>query len=233
MKIFFKYDLEKEYDNLKCTIGSLNNPGQLPPLAKELLDLGIKFDDKAKVLQFFDDEMKNKEVSVSGKISELTNGWDLIASEVEIRLKRLFDTDLDLGNITSYLTISMMCGYNIENKYFFISVDRIHPNKTIVHELLHFYTHILYEKRFEDLKLTYENFNDYKEGLTFLLQTKFNDILEGDLEDGYEKQATIRSFLKSKWPTCKNINELTDITVRQFFNISQIDKKNPELKFRV
>lgn len=224
MEIFFKYDLEKEYDNLLCTMGSLNNPDEFPPLAQKVLDMGIKIEDKSSVLHFFENEMENKKIKLKDKINQLTKGWNSIASEVEKRLKELFNTDLDLDNITSYLTISMMCGYNTEKKYFFISVDRVHPNKTIVHELLHFYTHALYEKRFEDLGLSFENFNDYKEGLTFLLQTNFSDILEGDLEDGYKKQEAIRSFLKSKWPSCKNINELTGITVQQFFNISLIKK---------
>lgn len=228
MKINFKYDLNKEYDNLQCITGSLNHPGELPYLTQEILKQGIKINDKPKILNFFDTEMKKKKINIGDKLKELSSGWEPIESEVENRLNNLFVTNLDLGNITSYLTISMMCGYSTHDKYFFISVDRVHPNKTIVHELLHFYTHALYENNLKDFGLSNENFNDYKEGLTFLLQTNFNDILEGDLEDGYKKQEEIRSFLKSKWPTCKNINDLTNITLKQFFNISPIKKEDPE-----
>jgi len=219
MKIVFKYDLEKEYNNLLCTMGSLNRPGETPQLVKEIIDQGIKIDDKANVLDFFDQEMKRLETNIEVKINNLTKNWDLISAEVENRLKKLFNTDLDLGEITAYLTISMMCGYNTEKRYFFISVSREFPNKTIVHELLHFYTHILYEEKFADLGLSYEKFNDYKEALTFLLQTNFSDLLEGDLEDGYKKQEEIRSFLKSTWPECEDVEELTEMVVKKFFGI--------------
>lgn len=221
VKISFKYDLAKEYDNLQCTMGSLNHPESLPQLAQEILGQGIKIEDKTSVICFFDDKMKSKKINIQDKINELDKGWNSITSKVDARLNKLFNTDLDLGNITSYLTISMMCGYNIDDKYFFISVDRVHPNKTIVHELLHFYTHALYEKRFENMGLSHEEFNDFKEGLTFLLKTDFNDLLTGNLEDGYPKQERIRAFLKSKWQNCKNINDLANLTLRDFFSISQ------------
>ena len=217
MKIVFKYNLGKEYDNLRCGIGSLNHPGELPEMAQKILKQGIKLDDKDAVLAFFNRQMKKENINIGDKLADLGKEWDPIAMEVEKRLKKLFNTSLELGEVTAYLTVSMMCGYNTKKNYFFISLRRIHPNKTIVHEILHFYTHALYEKQFEDLGLPFEDFNDYKEALTFLLKTNFSDLLQGDLEDGYEKQEKLRTFLKSKWPHCKNINELTNVTLRQFF----------------
>lgn len=226
MKLTFKYELEKEYTNLKCGLGSLNHPGELPKMAQNILDQGIRLDDEPKVLKFFEQKMTKKDVEVPEKLKELEASWLKIADEAEKRFKKLFATDLDLGDCIAYLTVSMCCGYNWHERFFFVSVDRAHPEKTMIHELLHFYTHILYEKSFLDAGLPYENFNDFKEALTFLLNTDFSDLLGGDLDTGYEKQKDLRVFMEKEWETCENVGELVSIMIEKFKTSSSLDSAN-------
>jgi len=215
MKITFKYDLEKEYTNLWCGLGSLNRPDELPKLAQEIVDLGIELHDKEKIMKFFNDKMEAKNIDIKQKLRELKSGWLSIAGEAENRLKKLFNTDIDLGDVTAYLTVSRRCGYNPKERLFFVSVNRDEPNSTIIHEILHFYTHNLYEQKFLDAGLSYEDFNDYKEALTFILNTDFHDLLGGEIDKGYEKQKDLRIWLENKWPSCKNIGELTKMAMEK------------------
>lgn len=210
MKLHFKYDLSMEHVNLQCGLGSLNHSGELPKLAQEMIDSGIDLDDKNAVLRFFDNLMKSKNVDVTKKLHTLADEWSRISEEAERRFKKLFITDLDLGEIDVYLTASMRCGYNIEKHFFFVSVDRVRPNKTIIHELFHFYTHKLYEKLFEDNGLSRQQFNDYKEALTVLINSEFRDLLGGNPEKGYDRQRDLRIWIENSWPNHKNVGSLTD-----------------------
>ncbi|MCX6808161.1 MAG: hypothetical protein NTW50_00645 [Candidatus Berkelbacteria bacterium] len=216
MKLDFKYDLEKEFTNLWCGKGSLNHSGaKSTEIEQEMIDQGIDLEDKPAVLGFFDHKMKSSGINIETKIESLSKEWQKISVEAETRFKKLFNTDHDLGEVSAYLTFAKRCGYNTDQRFFFVSVNRNHPNNTAIHELLHFYTHLLYEKRFKDQGLPYQDFNDFKEALTFLINTDFQDLLD-DVDLGYDKQRELRKFLQEKWPSCENVEDLAHIMIEKF-----------------
>jgi len=179
-------------------------------MAQDIVALGINLDDKTRVLEFFNNKMAEKKIGLDKRIGELASDWSIVQSEVAKRLKDLFRTDLDLGNITVYLTVSKRCGYNHEKNFFFVTIDGECPRKTIIHELLHFYTHKLYENDLKSQGVDNTQFNDYKEALTFLVNTNFSDIVSPAKDFGYEKQKELRKYLEHEWRNCRDVGELTE-----------------------
>jgi hypothetical protein len=217
MRLKFEYNLEKEIYNLRCGVGSLNHP-QLHDIALEIQALGISFDDNALLLDFFAKKIDQTGIEIDNKIAELSNGWAEFGLDVESRLKRVFNSNLDLGQVTAYLTVADRCGYDVSGRFFFVSIFRKRPYKTCIHELLHFYTHILFEDYFiKKCGLSYADFNDYKEALTVLMNFEFLDIIISP-DDGYEKQQTLRAFIAEKWKTTPNIDHLNTAVISEFFH---------------
>ena len=216
MKLVFKYDLEKEFYNLGCIRGTLNHVWKpVRGIELELTEECPDLDDKRAVLAFFDRKRKNADFDISEKIESLTSDWQGISQESEKRFKRLFATDIDLGEVTAYATFASMFGYNNVENFFFVSLTTKNSNQVIVHELMHFYTHILYEEKFNKAGLSRQQFNDFKEALTFLVNTDFQDLVS-DIDYGYEKQRELRKFMADKWSDCRNIGDLADIVINSF-----------------
>lgn len=217
MRLIFKYDLNKEWDNLLRGLGSKNHPGELPAIVLEMQKDGIDLKNKNDVLVFFRNKLSENKIDIDREIEQSEFNWTKISKEAEKRFKNIFSTDLDLGDITVYLTLNRRCGYNVDKKYFFVSFLKNNKNATIIHELLHFYTYKLLLKDFIDQGINRNDFNDYKEALTFLMNTNFQDLLEGFEDQGYPKQAKLRKFLILTWPKCKNVSDLTELTIKKYF----------------
>ena len=64
--------------------------------------------------------------------------------------------------------------------------------KSIMHELLHFYTLKAFAKRSEELGLTLMQYNDVKESLTVLLNTEFKDLMGDAVDNGYPQHQNMR-----------------------------------------
>ncbi|MEI8143385.1 MAG: hypothetical protein WCG48_02075 [Candidatus Berkelbacteria bacterium] len=216
MKLVFKYDLEKEFYNLRCIRGTLNHVWKpVRGIELELTEACPDLDDKKAVLAFFDQKRKKADFDIDEKIKSLTSDWEEISQESEKRFKRLFDTDIDLGDVTAYATFASMFGYNEEESLFFVSLTSNNSNNIIIHELMHFYTHILYEEKFKKAGLSCQRFNDFKEALTFLVNTDFHDLVP-NVDNGYEKQRELRKIMADKWSDCRNVGDLADTMIKSF-----------------
>lgn len=218
MKLIFKYELDKELDNLKRGLASKNHPGELPELVLEMKEKGIDLDNDDECLAFFQEKLKDSEIDPDKRIESCNERWSSIAQEAERRFKELFQTEDELGEITAYLSVNRRCGYDIENKYFFVSFFKSNTNSTAIHELLHFYTFKYLLPIFMERKITRNDYGDFKEALTFLMNEKFSDLLEGYEDTGYPKQAELREFLIKKWSEDKDIYKLTENVITDYFN---------------
>lgn len=208
MKITFDYNLEMEWDNLRRGMNSKNNT---KPSAKvsEMLSKDINIDSKKEVSKYFKDEIHQNNLDIPSIQKSIDINWQKIEREAVAKMNQLFKAKLD-DDITVYLTLNDRCGYNIDQKYFFVNLRSTNPNSIILHELLHFYTYEYILPEFKQRKLSYEIFNDYKEALTFLLNIEFADLLDGWVDKGYEKQKDMRLNLEKSWPKFKTVRKLTN-----------------------
>lgn len=210
MKIIFKYDLKMEWENYIRIRASINHPEK--PVSKfEIMatEVGVDVSDKKQVLDYYKKRTDNYNIDIEKVIKDFQIKWDKIADEVESRNIKLFNTRLDLGNITAYLTIRDRCAYNIQLKYFFVCMCTDHSDRTSMHEFQHFYTHMLIYPKLENAGLNNQEQNDFKEALTFLLNIEFKDLMGDAVDEGYTKQIKIRSKFEQLWQKHPSIEFLT------------------------
>lgn len=216
MKIHFKYNLEMEWDNFQRGLHSKNHPGILPSLAKEMADSHLDYNNKKVFSDFIQKKTKLLKLNPNDEISKIQNNWIKIEPESVKRMDELFEHSLN-HNITVYLTINSRCGYNIDQHYFFVNIFSKSTNRIILHELLHFYTYQSTLPMFKKQGLGRNQFNDFKEALTFLLNTNFSDLLANFQDNGYEKQKDLRIYLEQNWPKFNNIPHLSEYVIKDYF----------------
>jgi len=216
MTIHFEYDLEMEWDNFRRGLYSKNHPGILPKLAEEMVEKKLDYKNKKVVLDFIKKKTLALKLYPENQISKIQNDWQKIELESIKRMDMLFGQSLNY-NITVYLTVNNRCAYNIDQHYFFVNMFSKSTNRIILHELLHFYTYEYILPIFKQRNLNYNQFNDYKEALTFLLNTNLGYLLNGYKDNGYKKQKDLRIYLEKTWPKYNNINILTKFTIDNYF----------------
>jgi len=211
-KITFKYDLEKEFWNLHAGLNSINHPNEpLSKFAQEMKDGEIDFKNKKQVLEFI--QNKIKKIDIQRQISKIENGWQKVEENAIQRMDKIYGWPFDFPNLTAYLTLNPRCAYNPDKNFFFVTMFSPHSKLIILHELMHFYAHKYIEPIFKKKHLSKEQFNDYKEALTVLLNFEFTDLLEDDIDKGYKKQDEFRKFISKNWPKFGNIIDLTKYMV--------------------
>ena len=139
--------------------------------------------------------------------------WDLISNEFEKRANNIFGLKIP-DDITAFLTITGRYPYSIPNNFFYVSVKRQNVNSIVMHELFHFYT---WYKFGGDLKkLGGERYNDFKEALTVLLDVEFTDLMNGEVDAGYERHREFRDFIKNEWQKEKNLEKIWQLVKKNF-----------------
>lgn len=214
--INFQYDKNLEFDNLQHGLGSLNHGGKPSPIVQLMLDKEINLDDKKQVNDYFKKFSIKKEINISEEIKKTKRNWLKIEKEVKLRLDKIFKYSINFNNIIAYLTLNTRSGYNIQQNYFYVSIFSKNQNAGIIHELLHFYTHKALLQKFIDKKISKNDFNDYKESLTFLINGNFSDLIPDFVDTGYLKQKKLRNYLISVWQKNQDIKKLTDIFINEY-----------------
>ena len=205
-----------EWDNFQRGMNSKNHPGELLPLAKEMKDSHLDFKNKEVFLDFIQKKTASLNLNLADNFFKIKNNWKKIGTESTNRMNVLFKESL-MHDITVYLTISSRCGYNIDQHYFFVNMFSESTNLIILHELLHFYTYQTILPMFKERELDYDKFNDYKEALTFLLNTNFGDLLNGVLDKGYEKQKDLRVYIERNWPNFNNVIDFSKFVIENYY----------------
>jgi len=217
MNLIFKYKVQMEYDNLQRGIDSINHKRKYSNIVQKMVNNGVDLNNKKQVIDFFGNLLNKQNVDTSKKMRKISKHWNLVSKDVESRLNKLFGEKINLGKITAYGSLNSRCGYNIIKKYFYVYIFEKNPNIALIHELLHFYTHKIVLKQFIKNKISKEDFNDFKEALTFLINTDFADLVPGSFDTGYPKQKKLRDYLISKWPDCKDVRNLANLTIKNYF----------------
>lgn len=215
MEIIFKYDLKMEWDNLHKGLESKNNP-VLPRIAAEMIEKNVDLENKNQVLNFIEDKIVKDNIDIEKQKQLIAQCWQIIEKEAIERMDKLFQGTLRSG-IIGYLTLNQRCAYDIDKNYFYININAQNTNSIILHELLHFYTARYIQPLFKKEKLNGVNYNDFKEALTFLLNTNFSDLLGGSKDEGYEKQKKLRIYLEKTWPKFDNIPQFSKYVIKNYF----------------
>ncbi|MGE0402373.1 MAG: hypothetical protein AB7T06_37070 [Kofleriaceae bacterium] len=205
MHVTFTYDPRREVDTLRWGFGSQNSP--VPTrFAEEAQAAGVDFSSEEAVAAFAVAKIEREGIDTAALARDLAGTWASVELEAEARLKRIFQTDWDPGEVTAYLTLSTRCPYNIRQRYYYfvsIGLEKMAPIQVSLHELLHFYTHQLIEPLFVKARVR-ERHNDFKEALTALLDLEFADLLDRP-DRGYPQHQPLREVISTKWKAGKNV----------------------------
>lgn len=214
--IKFKHSTEKEIENYFNVMKSINDPGVQPKIYYQVKEIGLDPESRKDVLDYFKSLASSREKIIKIRLNEYEQDWRRIEKEFFARTDKFFATKTTMDNLTAYLTFTGRCGYNIKNEYFFLNMGRNNSNAGIIHEILHFYTHKLIQPIFVKKKISYSNFNDFKEALVFVMNIKYKDLLPGHYESGYEKQKEIFKFLEKNYQSGDSVYQLVNIYLKKY-----------------
>lgn len=158
--------------------------------------------------EFVDKYISSHQIHFDELVGDLQMRWSAIEHEYHIRAEKIFGVALP-SDVTAYITINSRCPYSINENMFFVSAK--YPpavNKTVMHELWHFYTWYKFGIT-EEKRLGAEKYNEIKEALTVLLNVECADLMpEGVTDRGYPQHQELRSKILSLWSEHKNIEVL-------------------------
>ncbi len=214
MNLTFTYDRGKDIWCLLNKGKSSNNSTSPTKVYEQLVAAFGEDPTPEQASEFIDAYLVQNNIDLNGRIRELENSWNEIASEYQARAEQIFGTSLP-ADITVYLTINNRCPYDIENNSFFVSLSNEFPMRTIMHELWHFYT--WYGLGADQLeKLGKEKYNDLKESLTVLLNIECKDLLPVGAEDaGYPQHQELRNKIVRLWLQEKDICKVWETLAKE------------------
>lgn len=213
MKLTFTYDRNQD---IWCVLtygkSSMNSP--IPTkvyeeLVKEYGDNPLEGDTD----RFIESYVSMSNLNLNDMVQDFQNRWDEISPEYQKRAEEIFGVVLP-QEITAYVTINNRCPYNIERNIFYVSTAYPHAvNKTVMHELWHFYTWHTYGIEWEK-KLGAQKYNEIKEALTVLLNVECKDLLPQGVEDkGYPQHKELREKILELWSKDRNMDNLWETLV--------------------
>lgn len=217
MKINFCYDKNKDvWCLLNKGKGSNNSPKPTKQYEQFVAMYGAdpSFEDAT---SFVDQYIIKNEIDIRGCIELFQHNWEQVQNEFQNRAEIIFDTILP-NDITAYLTINSRCPYNVEDNYFYVSMQSNNVRGIIMHELWHFYTWQGLGVNQEEI-LGPQKYNDIKEALTGLLNVECRDLLTEDMTDaGYPQHQDLRKQILKYWEKDRNIKNLWNHIIRYPFH---------------
>ena len=167
--------------------------------------------DKHKLNKFINEYIANNKINIAQDLEIIENKWNQVNKLFWLRAEKIFKTKLPNKQIIGYLTTNNICGYNIRDNCFFITLMSTSSNLIIMHELWHFFTWYSFGKNFKKNNIiSKEKYYDIKESLTEILNLEFKDLLGGQIDKGYFPHQKIREKVKKLWIKHKNIKKVVD-----------------------
>jgi hypothetical protein len=206
-RIIFKYDVDKDTDNFIRGTRAKNSSKPTKLQEAYVTQNGTDYDE-SKVTKFL--ELYRRKISFDSEKSakELEKNWEEIEMLFLERVESIFKIAYPASQIIAYLTTNQRCTYNIPENYFFINFSSKSQNRTVMHELLHFYMwHALHNDMIA-AGINENQYNDIKESLTVLLNTEFADLMGGVHDDGYPQHAEMRQRVQELWNVSKDIRKV-------------------------
>ena len=212
MKVTFDYDKNKD---IWCLLtkgkSSFNSP--LPTgVYKKLVETVGGNPNETSTSTFIDKYLTEHDYNVSKYTILYQSAYDIISDRFRKIAEKVFGMSLD-QEITAYLTVNNRCPYDIERKYFFVSISKNSPVSTVMHELWHFYTWYRFGISWEE-KIGKAKYNDIKEALTVLINIECKELLPENTQDkGYPQHQELRNKIMELWGKKPDIefvwNEIT------------------------
>jgi len=218
-KVEFEYDINKDKRNILRVI---NNPPMFEPdnlgrplgkLSLELVDAVRIEKDATKqdkmVQEFLDLRLANEKNLIDKKVEIFAKEWDKINDEYFDRLENILGVKMGAGVIyKAYLTSAGSCPFNAGQRYFMIRLDDDRIDVVAAHEILH----IEFIRNFglycrDTLKLKQEEFMEFQEASTFLLNEEMGSFLSRP-DYGYKEHQELRLKLATKWKANKKFIDL-------------------------
>ncbi|MFA4954951.1 MAG: hypothetical protein WC641_06580 [Patescibacteria group bacterium] len=213
MELRFQYDLNKDIENYKIASQSVNNKTPTKMQSRYTAEYGEVFEDR-NLESFITEYIAEQKLDMSQEAERIKAAWEPIKPEFLKRVEAMFALESPFEVIHVFLTTDGRCSYDIEHGYFFVSVSRPFQNKTIMHELLHFWTWLVFHEEVESRRMTKECYNDVKESLTELLNIEFQDLLGDAHDDGYPQHQELRAAVGKTWTETKDIKKTFEVTSR-------------------
>lgn len=208
MRIIFAYDIEKDAENYIIASKSVNNKQPTVMQATYIAECGHIFNIKTLIL-FIEKYIKNNQLDMAKEALNIEKAWETIENEFFKRIKELFGMDYPKNIIHAYLTTDTRCSYNIDHGLFFVSAIKQKHNKTIMHELMHFWTWHRFQEEVRNGNLTELQYNNVKEALTELLNIVFSDLLDS-IDMGYPQHKNMRRTVRETWERTHDIKQTFD-----------------------
>ena len=206
-QIIFKYDFNKDVDNFIRGTRAKNN--SKPTKLQEIYVSRNGTDyDESKVKEFLRTYSNQISFDSEKSIKELQENWKKIESSFLERIEAIFKISYPVSQIIAYLTINQRCTYNIPENYFFVNFSSKSLNRTIMHELFHFYTWYAFHNDLIVAGINEDQYNDIKESLTVLLNTEFSDLMEASQDDGYPQHVEMRQRVEELWNQSKDLRKV-------------------------
>ena len=206
MKLIFKYDEEKDiYCLLKYGPSSKNSNVNTKLYTQLLNDYGEN-PTLSETLKFIQSYIRENNIDIDEYVLKYTNEWQMISQQYKERAEKIFNISIP-PELTVFLSVNSRCPYNISENYFFVNVPSVSTNKTIMHELWHFYTWYKFGIT-EESKLGKQKYNDLKEALTVLLNVECLDLLDSGEDTGYPQHKELRQKILSIWDEERDIEKL-------------------------
>ncbi|MEK7665081.1 MAG: hypothetical protein AAB361_02995 [Patescibacteria group bacterium] len=201
MILRFKYNLEKDIYNYLAINGAKYKGGNSHALDyyfKKFPDGPTEDNLKKFIIEYVD----YNHIDINQKLASIQEFWAKIEAKFINKMNRLFKINFPLEKIIAYLTTADRC--TLGSDYFFVAVFGHQQNKIIMHELLHFYTYIAFEKEFS--QLDEKQIYDVKETITELLNQEFSDLIKIS-ESGYPQHKELREKFRLFWREEKDIKK--------------------------
>ncbi len=207
MKVIFKYNRKKDIWCLLNKGKSSNNSSNPTKVYRLLMTSCGENPTEEETSNFIDKYFSNNKIDVHNYIKQYQTDWNSIKNEYHKIAESIFDTHLP-NNITAYLTVNNRNPYSIENNQFYVTVPSKTMQKTIMHELWHFYTWYGLGADQEKM-LGKQKYNDVKEALTVLLNEECSHLMAEEVYDvGYPQHQELREEIKQLWKKRKDIHWL-------------------------
>lgn len=206
-KVEFKYDFDKDVSNFIAGTRAKNS-SKPTKLQQSYIDVYGSDYAEVKVREFLKSYIPKLSFGATKSIELVERDWRKIEEQFITRTEQIFGISYPTPEITAYLTTNQRCTYNIQENYFFVYFASKSPNRTIMHELFHFYTWHAFHDNLIKSGISESQYNDEKESLTELLNIEFVDLMEGAHDDGYPQHAEMRLKVKELWSKTKNLRKV-------------------------
>lgn len=218
--VTYKYDLEEDIKNILWLINnksflSSNSPnkqyGKIPIEIVEIIKSEKDQETQGRILRDYLNNI-NQRGYIEQKIEKFQNDWNKINAEYFRRLEIILASILPPETTyTAFLTNAGGCTLDARHRTFKAPLhDDDMVNTVTAHEIMHIgFIRKYWRYCYEELKLNNQQFSDFQEASTFLLNEEMSDILSRP-DHGYKEHKELREKLLAQWRKDKNFINILD-----------------------